>query len=345
MYIQIFFVKKISLAINVTLSQKPSCNFARMKKWATLGLIVGMLTCFLAFMPGKPVNTKAALGEKLFSEKLLSKDFSISCASCHIPALGFADTATFSLGIYGKRTQRNTPSVLNIKNRPAFFWDGRAAALEQQALMPIAHPDEMGLPIAEAVARLNNHPQYRKLFIKIFGRPANAKNLAAAFAAYENTLETGNSKLDQSFGNRPTAHLTPQEERGRQLFIGDKAKCFDCHSGEDFTNDDFRNIGLYDGITYTDKGRFNITQDSTDMGRFKVPGLRNVAITAPYMHNGRFKTLEEVVEYYDHALYIVPDAINIDPLLQTPLGLTDQEKADLVAFLKTLTDKRYIKNK
>ncbi len=285
------------------------------------------------------IFSKVALGKKLFSEKILSKDSSVSCASCHKPAHAFADTAAFSIGVGGKLTQRNTPSVLNMKNRPYFFWDGRAASLEEQSLMPIQNEGEMGLPISEAVSRLNQSAQYKNLFYKVFKQKPDAKNVAAAFAAFEKTLETVDSKFDDWSNN--LKKLTAQEERGRQLFVGDKAKCFDCHRQEDFTTDEFKNIGLYNAKDLNDAGLYNITNKATDKGKFKTPGLRNIAVTAPYMHNGMFKTLEEVVEYYNNPQKIVSNAVNIDDALKKPLGLTEKEKKDLVAFLKTLTDKKY----
>ena len=287
------------------------------------------------------IKNKAALGKKLFSEKILSKDSSVSCASCHKPQFAFSDTAAFSIGIEGKLTKRNTPSVLNMKNRPYYFWDGRAASLEEQALMPIQNPDEMGLPVDEAVKRLNDSREYKMLFQKIFGQKPTAKNLATAFSAFEKTLETVDSKFDDWSNN--LKKLTAQEERGRALFVGDKAKCFDCHRMEDFTTDEFKNIGLYNGGNLNDAGLYNISNKETDKGKFKTPGLRNIAVTAPYMHNGMFKTLDEVLEYYNNPQKFVPDAINIDDVLKKPLGLTDTEKKDIVAFLKTLTDKKYIK--
>ncbi len=290
-----------------------------------------------------PVTTvpysKEMLGKKLFSEKILSKDSTVSCASCHKPQYAFADTMAFSNGIEGKFTKRNTPSVLNMKNRPYFFWDGRAATLEEQALMPIQNPDEMGLSIEDAVTRLNQSDEYKKIFSLVFKQAPDAKNLGAALAAYEKTLETVDSKFDD--WSNDLKKFTAQEERGRQIFIGDKAKCFDCHRMEDFTTDDFRNIGLYNNKNLNDAGLYNITKKESDKGKFKVPGLRNIAVTAPYMHNGMFKTLEEVVDYYNDPKKFVPDALNTDELLQKPLGLTDKEKKDLVVFLKTLTDKKF----
>jgi cytochrome c peroxidase len=308
-----------------------------MKTGIILLLTAGILS--FTMLNNSVIDNKAALGKKLFSEKILSNDSSVSCASCHKPQFAFADTAAFSTGIKGKLTQRNTPSVLNMKNRPYFFWDGRATSLEEQALMPIQNPDEMGLSIDEAVKRLNESKVYKNLFQKIFKQKPTAKNLAAAFSAYEKTLETVDSKFDDWSNN--LKKLTAAEERGRKLFIGDKAKCFDCHRMEDFTTDEFKNIGLYNEKELHDAGLFNITKKETDKGKFKIPGLRNIGVTAPYMHNGMFKTLEEVVEYYNNPQKVITAAINIDNALKKPLGLTEKEKKDLVTFLKTLTDKKY----
>ena len=318
--------------------------FTAMKKMLAAAAILAaiLLVSGFSFTQQKPViKTKAALGKKLFSEKILSKDSSVSCASCHKPAFAFADTAAFSTGIYGKLTTRNTPSVLNMKNRPYYFWDGRATTLQDQSLMPIENPNEMGLPIADAVQRLNQSMEYRQLFKKIFGELPNAKNLAAAIAAFEQTLETVDSRFDD--WSNDMGKLTPEEERGRELFVGDKAKCFNCHSMEDFTDDGFKNIGLYNGKDLADAGLYGITKKEEDKGKFKTPGLRNIAVTAPYMHNGRFKTLEQVVSYYNTPFMFVDDPVNIDSSLIKPLRLTQQEKKALVSFLKTLTDKAYRK--
>ena len=286
--------------------------------------------------------TKATLGKKLFTEKILSKDSSVSCASCHNPKLAFADTLAYSLGINGSETKRNTPSVLNMKNRPYFFWDGRAATLEEQSLMPIANPEEMGLPIEEAIQRLNNNNTYIKLFMQVFKQKPTIKNLAAAFAAYEQTLETVDSKYDDWANDK--VKLTAAEERGRVLITGEKAKCFDCHFGDDFTGDEFKNIGLYNENFLTDSGRYRITKKESDMGKFKVPGLRNIAVTAPYMHNGMFATLEEVLRYYNNPKGFFPHQVNIDTTFNKPLNLSAKEQSDIIAFLKTLTDKAYRKN-
>ena len=208
--------------------------------------------------------------------------------------------------------------------------------------MPIQNTDEMGLPIAEAIKRLNESKTYKILFQQIFKQNPNTKNLAAAFAAYEQTLETIDSKFDD--WSNDIKKLSASEERGRQVFISDKSKCFNCHRMEDFTTDEFKNIGLYNAKDLNDAGLYNITKKETDKGKFKTPGLRNIAVTAPYMHNGMFKTLEQVVAYYNDPGKIIKDPINIDDDLKQPLGLNEKEQKDLIAFLKTLTDKKYLKN-
>lgn len=285
--------------------------------------------------------SKASLGKKLFSEKILSLDSSVSCTSCHNPKFAFADTLAFSIGIGGKETNRNTPSVLNMKNRPYYFYDGRAETLHEQALMPIANKDEMGLPIADAVERLSRNNAYRKLFLQIFKQLPTSKTLGEAFAAYEQTLETVNSKFDDWSNDKAT--LSKAEERGRVLFTGDKAKCFNCHSMEDFTDDSFKNIGLFNGNFLTDSGRYLITKNIADLGKFKTTGLRNVAVTAPYMHNGMFATLEEVLRYYNNPKGFFPHQINLDTTFKNGLNLSPKEQADIILFLKTLTDKAYVK--
>lgn len=315
--------------------------FYQMKMYVllfTLILITATISSFIISNDNN-LSAKTALGKRLFNEKILSKDSSVSCAGCHIPAFAFADTLRFSIGIHGKETNRNTPSVLNMKKRPYFFWDGRAASLEDQSLMPIANPDEMGLPVKEAVQRLNDNAEYKKLFYRAFKRKPDAAGLSAAFAAFEQTLETVNSRFDD--WSNDMGKLTRAEERGRQLFIGKKAKCFDCHFTEDFTDDGFKNIGLFTGSFLTDSGRAAITQLPRDLGKFKTPGLRNVAVTAPYMHNGIFATLEEVLRYYNNPKGFFPHQINLDPAFKKPLNLSSKEQADIIAFLKTLTDKAY----
>jgi len=286
--------------------------------------------------------TKVELGQKLFFEKALSLDSTISCASCHQPDFAFSDTIALSVGVGGKLGLRNAPSVMNMKFRDAFFFDGRATSLSDQVHFPIQDPNEMNLAYSAAVNRIALDPEYVKRFKMLYNQTPNAINIADAIAEFENSLESSQTAFDDYMAGKEDA-ISESAKRGRELFVGDKAKCFDCHFSPDFTGDEFKNIGLYDGQKWNDPGRFKISNDSSDLGKFKVPGLRNIAITGPYMHDGSFKSLEEVVDYYNNPYQFVKKPINIDSTLTKPLGLSNQDKADLVSFLKTLTDKRFVK--
>jgi cytochrome c peroxidase len=308
-------------------------------------IILGLAMFLLAFQPLDEPKDKAELGKKLFFDPILSSNKTISCASCHRPAFAFADTSAVSVGVRGQRGTRNTPSVMNMASRPYFFYDGRAATLEEQVLHPIKNPIEMDLKIEKAVKRLQKQRDYKRWFQKFYGKMPDSTLLSDALATYIRTLESaGDAPSDLWIKDIDTLAMSKSQIRGREIFMN-KGKCFDCHFSPDFTGDEFRNIGLYNAKNLNDLGRFSETKDSADLGKFKVPGLRNVAMTAPYMHNGAFRTLEEVVEYYDDHRKFTPDALNIDPLLRQPLGLTTEEKRDLVNFLHALTDKQFQKYK
>ncbi|WP_036602626.1 cytochrome-c peroxidase [Olivibacter sitiensis] len=290
----------------------------------------------------KMPRDKVALGEMLFSDTILSSTRKISCASCHRPEFAFADTGAVSLGVMDRKGTRNTQSAMNLALDVSFFWDGRAATLEEQALIPIANPDEMDLPIDSAVARLNQNAFYVQVFQKIFNEVPNATNLAQALGEFQRSLETNNTPFDDWRMNDNEKAVSESAKRGFALFNG-KANCIQCHFGPNFNNIEFRNIGLFDGKTLLDSGRAAITKRPEDLGKFKIGPLRNVALTAPYMHNGMFKTLREVIEYYNDPDKVVPNPINRDSLLSQPLELTEQEKEDLENFLNALTDKRFRK--
>jgi len=287
------------------------------------------------------INSRERLGEKLFFDPILSKDQSISCASCHKPEFAFADTSAVSLGVGGTKGTRNTPTVTNLSGRSHLFWDGRSASLEEQALQPIINPVEMNLSAQEALERLNGSKLYVELFKKVFNSLPTEKNMLQAIAAYERTLETSNSPYDRYINGDDHA-LSPSAIRGRMLFIG-KANCNTCHSGEDFTADRFKSIGLFNGKELSDAGRYEVTKNTEHIGEFKIPGLRNVGVTAPYMHNGMFKTLKEVINYYNAPDEVVKNGKNRDLALSKPLGLTKDEINDLEAFLLSLTDDRFVK--
>lgn len=278
-------------------------------------------------------NPEVALGKKLFFDPILSGNKTQSCAGCHRPEFGFADTSAFSPGSEGKPGKRNTPSIQNMSDRSHFFFDGRAASLEQQIFGPIQDPLEMNLPISEAIKRLRENQEYLALFQKVYQQLPDSANLGKAIAAFERTLETYPTAWDLHAKGKK--EMSPEAQRGHIIF-NEKGKCFDCHFGPDFTGDEFRNIGLYNGKNLNDKGRGALTGKTEDDGKFKVPGLRNVSRTAPYMHNGMFRTLREVIDYYDNPDKVVGDALNRDSLLIRPLGLSESEKQDLEAFLRAL---------
>jgi len=308
--------------------------------FSSLSLIILVLAGFGADDP-TVINSKERLGEKLFFDPILSKDRTISCASCHNPEFAFADSAVVSTGVGGKKGTRNSPSVTNLSGRPSLFWDGRASSLEDQALQPIINPVEMNLPILEAIDRLQKDAVYAKLFQQIFNAPPTQKNLLLAIASFERTLETANSPYDRYINGDDQA-ISENAKKGRMLFIG-KANCNNCHSGEDFTADRFKGIGLFNDENLKDQGRFDVTGEAANKGHFKIPGLRNVALTAPYMHNGMFKTLKEVINYYNNPDAVIKNGKNRDLSLNKPLGLTDSEINNLEAFLLSLTDDRFIK--
>ncbi len=283
------------------------------------------------------------LGELLFNDPILSLDSSISCASCHIKTFAFADTVPLSKGMNGTFGKRNAPSVMNTASRESLFWDGRATSLEHQMHFPVQEGLEMALKFSEAVNRVKKHPFYSKAFQKVYQHQPDSSTIVSAIAAFERSLETTNTPNDRWMEDDTLngRGLTPQQISGRNVFRSDKAKCLDCHFTPDFTGDEFWNIGLFNGKELNDSGRFSITHDPKDIGKFKVPGLRNVAVTAPYMHNGMFKTLKEVIEYYDNPSKFIKNPVNLDHRLSKPLGLTAQEKADLEAFLRSLTDDQF----
>lgn len=290
---------------------------------------------------GKKKNiTAVQLGEKLFHDPILSLDQTISCASCHKPEFAFADTSAFSVGVGGKLGTRNTPSAMNVAMRDHYFWDGRAATLEAQASGPVSNPVEMNLPFKQAVLRVRNHEGYRTLFWQVYRQLPDSIRIVKALAAFQRSLETFDTPNDRWLNDLPNG-MTDEQLRGRTLFMSARTRCFDCHFTPDFTGDEFRNIGLFDGQTWNDSGRYIVTKNKLDIGKFKVPGLRNVAVTAPYMHNGRFKTLREVIDYYNEPDNVVPGAILRDTILPRQLNLTDTEKQELEAFLHALTDEQF----
>lgn len=285
-------------------------------------------------------NEGVALGRKLFYEKMLSNNSTISCASCHKQEKAFSDPRRFSLGTAGNPGNRNAMAIINPGWNTTLFWEGRRSTLEEQAHDPVTNPVEMANTWPVAVQRLQQDPHYPDMFEKAFGtRTIDSTLVVQAISQFERTFISFNSRFDQQefLGQNV---FTAQEARGRELFFG-TARCSGCHKSPLMTDFGFRNIGL-DAIP-TDSGRITVTHLSTDYGKFKTPTLRNIALTAPYMHDGRFSTLRQVVDFYTGG--VQANSPNVaQGLVTTPIQLSDHEKEDLIAFLETLTDNSFVTN-
>ena len=279
---------------------------------------------------------KVELGKQLYFDKRLSGDNAVACASCHDPKKGWSNADKTAEGFGGQRGGRSAPTVINSAYQAFQFWDGRAKSLEQQALGPIANPIEMNLPIEKAVEKIGSIKGYQEQFQKVFGEPVTAVNLGKAIAAFERTILSGDAPYDRVRAGDESA-LSSQAREGMQLFFG-KANCSSCHSGPNFTDNGFHNIGVSFGSEKPDMGRFEISKLAGDKGSFKTPTLREIAKTGPYMHDGSLATLEEVVEYYDKGG--TGNEFLDEELF--PLKLNVDQKAALVAFLKEgLSSKMY----
>jgi len=290
-----------------------------------------------------------ALGGKLFFDRRLSSNDRLSCAACHRPNDALSDPRRFSRGVNGAIGTRNAPALENLAWKNSFFWDGRAATLREQVLQPIQNPIEMHESLANAVAKISADKDYSRLFENAFGSPEiTADKIARALEQFLLVQVSFDSKFDRVMNGQ--ANFTAQEQRGFILFNTEYdpyhgqfgADCFHCHGGPLLQSQDFANNGL--DSAFADLGRYKITKRAGDAGKFAVPSLRNVAVTAPYMHDGRFRTLEEVVEHYCTG---VKRSATLDPnLAKHPDGgvpLSADDKRALVAFLKTLTDEKYLR--
>jgi cytochrome c peroxidase len=289
-----------------------------------------------AQVPTPPTNLsyaqKVELGKQLYFETRLSKNNSVSCAFCHNPGTGFADARQFSIGAFGTSGGRQAPTVYNTGFIPLQFWDGRAGSLEEQAIGPIHNPIEMAEMHETVVPKIAKIPAYQKQFQLIFGGGASLQHIAEAIAAFERTIVSQNSAFDKHVMGESGA-MSGTAVRGLELFRG-KARCILCHNGPNFTDNKFHNLGVPQvGPLKEDLGRFMVTRAHKDKGAFKTPTLRSAVETAPYMHDGVFKTLEEVIDFFDAGGGSNP---NLSPLMK-PLGLSAEEKADLLEFLKALT--------
>ena len=284
-------------------------------------------------IPATNLNYKAKvkLGEQLYFDGRLSQNGAISCAFCHTPGLGFADPKQVSVGVGGKQGGRNSPTVYNTAFNPVQFWDGRAGSLEEQAIGPIVNPVEMAETYENVVKKLSQIKGYVTQFQLVFGTGISMQGIAEAIATYERTIISTNSAFDQYVLGDKTA-MNDEAQRGMALFKG-KARCILCHNDSNFTDNQFHNLGVPQvGPMKEDLGRYYVTRRPEDKGAFKTPTLRSIVETAPYMHDGAFKTLEEVVEFFDQG---GGKNSNLSPLMK-PLGLTKEEKTNIIAFLKAL---------
>ena len=300
-------------------------------------------------MPALPrdnplIEERIALGRRLFHETALSADRSISCASCHAAATGFSDSRRFSSGVRGQLGTRQSMALINLAWKREFFWDGRARSLRDQVLIPIQDPTEMAETLESVVSKLSGMPEYPALFEKAFVTPRiDAERIALALEQFVLTLTGFRSRFDGSI--QGTASLSDLERRGLELFMTENeprmgqrgADCFHCHGGMLFTDHQFHDNGL--DLEPSDPGRAGVTRRNSDRGKFVTPTLRNIARTAPYMHDGRFQTLEEVVRHYSEGVQASP---NLDPNLAKHtaggLHLSPDDQSALVAFLKTLSE-------
>jgi len=295
-------------------------------------------------VPGaNPLTTaKATLGRRLFFDTILSNDGTLSCAGCHDPERAFTDGKAVAEGAGGRRGTRNAPTLVNRGYGEAFFLDGRAASLEEQVLQPLQGANELATRVDTAVERLQADGDYRQAFQRVFGRAPDRDALAAALASYVRTIVSGNAPVDR-YGFGDLDALSALEREGLRVFH-DRGQCSACHGGPNFSDEQFHNTGVAwrpaggseDSGPLAeprDPGRFVVTRDPADLGAFKTPTLREVARTAPYMHDGSLATLEDVVDFYSEGGQANPYQ---DRRIQ-PLHLGNREKAALVAFLRALS--------
>jgi cytochrome c peroxidase len=279
------------------------------------------------------------LGKKLFYEKRLSLNNTISCGSCHRQEFAFSDSLAFSPGDLGAMGVSNAPTLANIGYHPYYLHGGSVSTLEMQVLVPIQEHNEFNTEILDVAGRLKQDSTYSAMALKAYNRELDPFVITRAIACFERSFISGNSRFDQYYYQNKKDALTANELKGMNLFFSEKTNCSGCHRDFNFTNYSFENNGLY--LQYADSGRMRSTHVESDRDKFKVPTLRNIELTAPYMHDGSLKNLEAVVEHYDSGGVNHPNK----SVLLKPLHLTAQEKQDLIAFLKTLSDENFTRDK
>jgi cytochrome c peroxidase len=284
-------------------------------------------------------EARFALGKRLFYDPILSRDSSISCGSCHNQQLGFTDGLSVSEGVEKRKGVRNASALFNLAYSPNFLREGGVPTLEMQILVPISEHSEMDFDILKVAEKLNKDSNIVKQSLACYGRKPDPFVITRAIGNFERALFSGNSRYDKYTFQNDNKALKANELDGKNLFFSEKLACAKCHEGFNFTNYTFENNGLYE--VYTDTGRFRLTGKESDRALFKVPTLRNIEKTAPYMHNGSLKTLTDVVEHYNSG---GKNHVHKSALIK-PLNLSNQEKEALIAFLKSLTDNEFLNNK
>lgn len=286
-----------------------------------------------------PTQYGVELGEKLFNEKRFSGNNTISCASCHQQTHAFADQNNQSVGIHDRKSLRNAPPIQNMAFMKFYNWDGNILELEKQVLVPIITHEEMNSSILDVIKKIRGEPEYQNLFERAFGdEDITPERIYRSIAQYEYTLISANSKYDRVIRDQ-VEHFTPVEAQGYRIF---KEKCANCHSGELFTDQTFRNIGFPLNPSAEEAGRARVTGAPADYMSFRVPSLRNVEYTAPYGSFGQFASLEDVLDYFDKG--VIP-ADNLDPIFKSndnKISLSEEEKRHIIAFLKTLSDPSFV---
>ncbi|MFZ4621315.1 MAG: cytochrome-c peroxidase [Bacteroidota bacterium] len=282
---------------------------------------------------------KAELGRYLFFDKRFSRDTSVACGTCHRPEFAFADSGNvFSKGFHGLPGVRNSPSLTNTGYNTSYFWDGTVLTLEKQAIAPIINPVEMNMDTDTLIIRLKNESQYRSLFTSAWGTPEiTLERITRSLATFQRTLVSGSSPFDDwNRGNNDA--ISASAKRGYELFFGEKGDCFHCHASYNFTDNMFHNNGTE--LFPADEGRYRLTNNAADKGKFRTPTLRNIAKTSPYMHDGKFTTLVQVLAHYNMG----GKNSETKDILMRPLGLTEQDQTDIIEFLRSLSDHKFTNN-
>ena len=303
-----------------------SCNHNTIERFNPLGEIP---------LPDSTLFTaqNIELGRKMFFDTRLSLDNKVSCATCHKPEYAFADKAPVTLGVRARQGSRNAPSLMNVGYLPHMMAEGMVKSLEMQMLDPLQDETEMSMDLNQLVNKLKTDSFYVQQAKEIYGRELDMFVVTRAISAYQRTLISNHSAFDQYYYHKDDKAISSSAKRGWKLF-SEELYCTECHTPPMFTNFDLANNGLYVSFQYTDKGKFRATLDTNDMAKFKIPSLRNVTLTAPYMHNGQFFTLKQVLENYKQG---GAGHFNQSPIIQ-PFTLTQNQEDDLIHFFETLVD-------